>query len=254
MYNRVKQEQKLRKKMGILFFFSFISILTIAQKVEFTVHEINLLDETPSEHEEVRIVNGGKFTKEGWQSIDSLNFIMFTLKRGFGYNEQGAIELEMTNLNPETQTTGSKQHFLNLYANPFGNHFGEEWRDGKFHSKKPELPFLSLRFAKNKYTDEHGQGIKVLWKANKNRFEKEPFGTRKDWDKDKTYIWRAEWDADSLFVSLNGERIFGPADFANRDKNAMLRYVWLAKDNHFDPWFAFPGPVYKKIRIFYPEK
>jgi hypothetical protein len=239
-------------KSSFFLVFLFTIYVGYSQHVKYSVSEIDLTNDNPSGIEELRMVRGGVFVPKGWQSVDSLNYIMIALKDGFKYNEPGAIELEMTNLNPMIQATGKKQHFFNLYASPTGHHFAKEYRDGKFIDLNPCYPFISLRFGEKLYTNENGQGIKVLWRANEKRIEQAPFGARSDWDISKTYVWRMEWDEDSLSVFLNGLLIFGPKDFGNRDKNATMRYIWIGKDAHLQEgvWFGFPGPVYQKIRVF----
>lgn len=240
-------------KCVCLIFFFVSSILNAQDNNKYKVSEISLDSEQPGDIEELRFVRGGKFVNGGWQSVDSLNYIMISLKDGFEYDEPGAIELEMTNLKPEVQCTGGKHHFLNLYANPEGSHFFREYNNGEFTNYiKPSLPFFTLRFGKEKYVDKNGQGIKVLWFSGKERKERAPFGTRCNWDISKTYVWKVEWDADSISVFMNGDRIFGPEEFSNRDKDAPMRYIWIAKDGYFREmgWFGFAGPVYKKLRVY----
>jgi hypothetical protein len=215
---------------------------------------IQLTSFEPSDAEAFRMVRGGKFAMGGWQAVDSMDYILIELKDGIAYNESGAIELDMTNLDPTTQTMGRKHHFFSLYANPEGSHFSDVYtRDMKEDEKqRMPLPFVSLRFGEKRYTDDNGQGIKVLWRPNEKRFEHAPFGARSDWSKDKTYTWRMAIDRNHLTVYLNGDKIFGPEDLGDRDKNAPLKYIYLSKDGNPKPtvWFGFPGPVYKELRVY----
>jgi len=238
-----------------------IAFCSLAQELNldnFTVETIPLTSFEPTDTETFRIVRGGKFAMNGWQVTDSMDYVLIELKDGFAYNEPGAIELQMTNLNPLTQTTGRKQHFFSMYANPEGSHFSdvytEEMKDD--NKQRMPLPFVSLRFGKDKYTDDNGQGIKVLWRPNVKRHEKAPFGARSDWSEDKTYTWRMAWDQDSLSVYLNDERIFGPAEFNNRDKNAPLKYIFLSRDGNpkSHVWYGFPGPVYQELKVYKKEE
>ena len=166
--------------------------------------EILLTNETLSPYAEAIIAKGGKFTDQGWQSLDSLSQMTIVLNDGFSADEAGAIELEMTNFNPLTQRTGKKQHFFSLYANPEGGNWADEYRDGEYQKKELASPFFNFRLGT--YDNENGRGIKMLWKANDERHEKAPFGARKDWSEKETYVWRAAWDADSLSCYLNGRK------------------------------------------------
>ena len=216
--------------------------------------EILLVDETPSPYAEAIIAKGGKFTDQGWQSLDSLSQMVIVLNDGFSADEAGAIELEMTNFNPLTQRTGKKQHFFSLYANPEGGNWADEYRESRYQKKDLALPYFNFRVGT--YDNENGRGIKMLWKADDKREEKAPFGARKDWSEDETYTWRAAWDADSLSCYLNGEKIFGPVAFGPRTPHANLRYIFLSKDGmrKDNVWYGMPGPIYQKITVYRNEK
>ncbi len=218
------------------------------------VEEIILTDDNPGEYAEAIIAKGGKFTKEGWQSTDSLSQVVIVLRDGFEPTESGAIEMEISNFNPLTQRTGKKQHFFSLYANPEGMNWIDEFRDGEYQKKDLALPFFNFRVGT--YDNEEGRGIKMLWKADAERHEEAPFGARKDWSEDKTYTWKAVWDADSLSCYLDGEKIFGPVTFGPRTPHSNLRYIFLSKGGmrKDNVWFGMPGPVYKKIRVYRNEE
>jgi hypothetical protein len=249
--------------------------VSLLNRPEFTknmkVAEIPLTSATVSPYEEVRTVTGGSFVEGGWKATDSLCRIVMVLERGFKYNESGAIEIEMTNLDPVEQQKGRKHHFFNLYANPEGStwhrYFLEPDRKNKVGVNVPE-PYFNLRFG-NYGEAQGGRSIKVLWQGGGKRHEvshhnQVPFGLIKNWDKNKVYTYRVEWDTKQLVVYLDDELIFasqrfnnmekfGPDSFADRDKNAPMKYVFISRDNHDNPavWYGMPGPVYKKVRVYY---
>ncbi len=200
---------------------------------------IPLLSGEKTAIERLRLVRGGEYTVNGWQVKDKLDRLIIELIAGFAWNEAGAIELDMTNLDFDAQVNGKKQHYFNFYADPTGDPFN-------LHNA-----FFTLR-AGNYKNDKGERGIKVLWRGGKARGEKAPFAARAEWDPQKVYTWRAEWDQDKFLVLLDGEKIFGPADFSQRDRARPLRYLFLSRDGALqeDVWFGFPGPVYKEIRIY----
>jgi hypothetical protein len=147
----------------------------------------------------------------------------------------------MTNLDFDAQVNGRKQHFFSLYADPTGDQFNLR------------NAFFTLRGGN--YRDDAGhRGIKVLWRGGHFRGEHAPYAARPLWDPNETYTWRAEWDEGELVVFLNGERVFGPANFQDRDPARPLRHIFLSRDGclNEDVWFGFPGPVYREIRVFRP--
>jgi len=252
--------------------------VSLLDRPEFTkdmkVAEIPLNSDTVSDYEEVRIVTGGAFRETGWKATDSLCRIIMVLKRGFYHNESGAIEIEMTNLDPMEQQNGRKHHFFNLYASPEGStwhrYFLEPNRKGKVGGNVEE-PYFNLRFG-NYGKAQDGRSIKVLWKGGGKRHEmshhnQEHFGLIKSWNKEKTYRYRAEWDTKRLVVYLNDELIFasqrfnntekvGRDSFANRDEHAPMKYIFISRDNHDNPgvWYGMPGPVYQKVKVYYQSE
>lgn len=214
-----------------------ISAAWISPKLKLA-EEINLTSATADKFEAQRVVKGGEVVTGGWKATDKLDLVKIELKRGFTSEESGAIELDMTNLDFPAQVTGRKHHFFNLYSHPSGDHFVQPNN------------FFTLRGGS--YKDKEGnRGIKVLWRGGGERGELAPFATRKVWDAKATYTWRAEWTKNELVVFLNGERIFGPAEFKDRDKQMPLKYIFLSMDGITKPvWFGFAGPVYKQIRVY----
>lgn len=207
--------------------------------------DIRLTSAQRGGHETARTVKGGKFGPDGWQALDRLAMLTVELRDGLKFDEAGAIELEMTNLDFDAQVDGRKQHFFNLFTEPTGNHF----------VRTPDNNFFTLRGGN--YKDKEGRrGIKVLWKGGGERGEAAPFAARPKWDPQATYIWRAEWTNNELVVLLNNERIFGPAEFKDRSARMPLKYVYLSKDGcpNEKVWYGIVGPVYKRIKVYRAAK
>ena len=84
------------------------------------------------------------------------------------------------------------------------------------------------------------------------RGEETLFGARL-WDPAATYVWRCEWNRQALCVYVNGERIFGPAEFNDRFP-APLKYLFLSTDGidgeQYKYWFGMVGPVYRAVRVY----
>lgn len=68
--------------------------------------EIVLNAAGPSPLEEDRKVLGGTFAPEGWRPADKLDRLVLTLKEGFDWDQSGALELDMTNLDFDAQVDG----------------------------------------------------------------------------------------------------------------------------------------------------
>ena len=201
--------------------------------------EIVLNAAGPSPLEADRKVLGGAFAPDGWRPAAKNDRLVLTLKEGFDWNKPGAIELDMTNLDFDAQVDGRKQHFFSLFANPVGSH------------RESPNAFFNLRAGE--YKDKQGnRGIKVLWRGAEVRGEAAPFGARKTWDPKIKYTWRAEWTETELVVYLNGERIFGPAEFKDRHRTLPMRHLFLFRDGSPNEkvWFGFVGPVYQAARIY----
>lgn len=208
--------------------------LTLAAEIDLRAGQAN-----PAE--KARTVEGGEFVENGWQAKGKLDRLSLELTEGFPAHEPGAIELDMTNLDFVNQIDGKKQHFFGLYSNPSGSHF--------------ILPANFFTLRGGLYNDKEGnRGIKVLWRGNAVRGEHAPFAARKVWNLKETYTWRAEWTKEELVMFLNGERIFGPAEFKDRNEAMPLKYVFLSRDGCPDTkiWFGFPGPIYQKLRVYRP--
>ncbi|MGH9847206.1 MAG: hypothetical protein ACREEM_51575, partial [Blastocatellia bacterium] len=206
--------------------------------------EIKLDSDKAAKADVKRAVTGGEFRSDGWQAKDRLDRFRLELKDGFAADEAGAIELEMSNLDFVSQVDGRKQHFFSLYTDASGNHFARSNQ------------FFTLRGGN--YNDAEGnRGIKILWRggAERDRGEKAPFAARTVWDKQAVYVWRAEWTRDELVVLLNGERIFGPAEFKQREPRP-LKYIFLSRDGcpKEAVWYGFAGPVYRKLRVYREAK
>ncbi len=201
--------------------------------------EISLTGEKTSAGYAIK-ARSGKFVPDGWQSTDTLSQLKVSLTDGFKPGEAGAIELEVTNFDIISQANGRKNHFFNVYGIGSGNSFGATSGE----------PFINFRAGKQKYGNEQGQGIKLLWAArgSDSREEKAPFAVRKSWDPRATYTWRAEWTDSELTCYLDGEKIFGPVEFGQR--TGELKHVFLATDGIGKIWFAFPGPIYKKLKVY----
>jgi hypothetical protein len=200
---------------------------------------IALTGEEAGPNERLRIVEGGQFVDGGWQPTDKLDRMIIELVDGFSWHESGAIELDMTNLDFDAQVNGKKLHFFNLYADPTGDHFNVR------------NAFFTLRGG-NYMNDAGHRGVKVLWRGDYVRDEHAPYAARPKWDPNATYTWRAEWNEEQLVIVLNGERVFGPAEFADRDESRPLAHVFLSRDGclNEDAWLSFPGPIYQKVRTY----
>jgi hypothetical protein len=204
---------------------------------------IALTSDRAGSAERLRLVEGGRFVEVGWQPTAKLDRMVVVLAEGFAWDECGTMELDMTHLDFDTQVNGKKQHFFNLYADPTGDQFNLR------------NAFFTLRGG-NYRNDRGERGIKVLWRGEYVRGEHAPYAARPKWDPQMTYTWRAEWNREKLVIRLNGQRVFGPAEFGHRDKTRPLRHVFLSRDGclNEDLWFGFPGPVYREIRTYREAK
>ena len=185
-------------------------------------------------------VRGGRFTDEGWQAEHPWARFVLELADGFAHDEAGAVELDVTNFDYDQQADGRKQHFFSLYADPSGDQF------------RLRNAFFTLRGGGHYRDDDGRPGIKVLWRGEFIRGEKAPFAARADWDPDRTYTWRAEWTSEELVVFLDGERVFGPAEFADRDREMAMKHVFLSTDGipKSHVWYGMAGPVYQALRLY----
>ena len=199
---------------------------------------IPLTSPDPSPAERARAVRGGAFGPDGWRPTDRLDRLRVDLKEGFGPAESGAVELTMTG--PDLAATdGKKQHFFSLYADPTGDQFNLR------------NAFATVRAGR--YANDAGErGVKVLWRGGAARGEKAPYAARPAWDPAAEHVWRLEFTPDRLVLTLDGERVFGPAAFAGRDPARPLRHVFLHRDGalHEGLWYGFVGPAYRELRVF----
>lgn len=202
--------------------------------------EITIDGPKPGKQETRRIAKGGKFTPKGWQATGKLDRLTIELNKGFTPNESGAIEIQMTGVDYDTQAIGPKMHFFTFHGAASGDDFTEQGKS----------PFFTLRAGQYKDPAGH-RGIKVLWRGGGTRGEKAPFGVRTKWDPTATLLYRAEWTPTELCVFLDGTRIFGPAEFHTRPNNAPLKHVFLSTDGiEKDKWWGMTGPVYQRIRVY----
>ena len=193
----------------------------------------------PSDAERLRIVEGGEFVDGGWKPRGKLDRMILELERGFAADVSGAIELDMTSLDFDAQVTGKKHHFFSLYSDPTGDQFNLR------------NAFFTLRGGRYR-NDQGHRGIKVLWRGDYHRGEHAPYAARPKWDPSRKYTWRGEWNTKQLVIKLDGQRVFGPAEFGDRDQGRPLAHVFLSRDGSLaeNVWFGFPGPVYQEIRTY----
>lgn len=202
---------------------------------------LSLASANPSSAEVRRLAKGGKFVANGWQTMGKTDQLLIELKDGFGRGDCGALEIEMTNLNLPVQAVGPKHHLITVHGDPRGDAFIER-----------NCPFFSIRSGAQYKAPDGRMGIKMLWRGGSGRGEEGVFGAR-DWDPRATYVWRCEWNQELLCIYLNGERIFGPAEF--RERFAMpMKYVFLSTDGidnvEYKYWYGMIGPIYKTIRVY----
>ena len=177
-----------------------------------------------------QFVNGG-----GWQVSGVNDMIVYDLGR---YVESGACEVQVRNFSPGTQNSHTRQHFLSMFRNPWGNHHPVENQETVWD--------LHAGFS-------YAPGVKMLsWTYVANEIE-----TRvpDPWNLAQTYLIKVIWNGNQLQYFRDGVLYATHAHTAEM----QLRYLYIGRDltvsadlvTNFqnNQYPAIIGPIYSNVVV-----
>jgi hypothetical protein len=221
-----------RRRFTALSFFlnGIISITAVAQ-----TEQVVLIDSL--NNGTLGIQTGGEFVAGGgWQSTGADNMIVYDLGE---YIENGSVEIDVRNFDPQSQNTKPRHHFLAMFRNPWGTHHPAENLDTVWDLH------AGTRYA---------PGIKVLsWTYQEDESISElqiPI-----WGVEQAFHLKITWQGNKLHYYRNGEL------HAEHQHSApmQLRYLFVGRDltvsgdleteykNNQYP--AVIGPIYSNLVV-----
>jgi len=176
-----------------------------------------------------KVVSGGSFSSEGWQSNGGSDQLVIELDLPIWGG--GTVEIDVTNFDPDTQYSGPKHQIFNLYTSDNGSQdvfsTNEAW--------------WNLRTGTN-----YGSGVKFLASplGGANRHEVRLLdGTT--WYPGDLHTWTVTWDASSVSILLDGS-VLDTLPFGGRIE--PLQHLFIGTDNVYN---AQGGPIYSNLRVTY---
>ncbi len=180
---------------------------------------------------------GGEFIAGGgWQSTGADNMIVYDLGE---YIENGSVEIDIRNFDPQSQSTKPRHHFLAMFRNPWGTHHPAE-----------DLETVWDLHAGTRYEP----GIKVLsWTYQEDESISEL--QIPTWDVEQAFHLKITWQGNNLQYYRNDE-----LHTEHRHSAPMqLRYLFVGRDftvsgdleteykNNQYP--AVIGPIYSNLIV-----
>jgi len=180
---------------------------------------------------------GGRFVAGGgWQVTDADNMIVYDLGE---YIENGSVEIDVRNFDPQNQNTKPRHHFLAMFRNPWGTHHPAE-----------DLETVWDLHAGTRYEP----GIKVLsWTYQEDESISEVQNLV--WGADQTYHLKITWQGNHLYYYRDGElhaehRHSAPMQlrylFVGRDLTVGGDLITEFKNNQYP---AVIGPIYSNVAV-----
>jgi len=180
---------------------------------------------------------GGMFVAGGgWQSSGADNMIVYDLDE---YIENGSVEIDIRNFDPQNQNTKPRHHFLAMFRNPWGTHHPAE-----------NLETVWDLHAGTRYEP----GIKVLsWTYQESESISELQNSA--WSADQDFHLKITWQGNNLYYYRNDQL------HAEHQHSApmQLRYLFVGRDftvsgdlitdykNNQYP--AVIGPIYSSLVV-----
>ena len=174
-----------------------------------------------------KMVDGGSFTAEGWQTTgddDQLRLMLSTPISG-----PGSLEVDVTNFDPSTQYAATKTQIINMYTT----------ENGSQDVFDTDEAWWNIRTGTN-----YGTGLKFLAAPNGGDSREEGRYLEDDtWVPDDVHRFRVDWSAGVVDLFLNGLHI---ESFPYAGRVQPLQYVFLGRDNVYG---AQVGPVFSNLCV-----
>jgi hypothetical protein len=208
-----------------------MAAVAIQAQTEIIVLDDSLANRTLGKQTGGIFVAGG-----GWQVVEADNMIVYDLGE---YVENGSVEVEIRNFEPQGQNSAKRHHFLAMFRNPWGTHHPAEnletvW---DFHAGERYAP-----------------GIKALsWTYQEDESVTELPGS--SWEANRTYHLRVVWNGNEFRYYRDGVLHASHVHSASM----QLRYLFLGRDltvsgdlrtdykNNQYP--ALIGPIYANLVV-----
>lgn len=173
---------------------------------------------------------GGKFSARGWQATSGNSRLIIRLAQAL--SNPGTLTIDVTNFDPQSQSTGSKHQIINLYSQANGS-------QAIFNT---EGAWWNLRTGSGYFGDPMKMKFLSATRGGNSRVETR-LKHAVTWDKQRTYTFAVHWDRSGITVKLDGTTVVTHRWGALKER---FEYVFLGTDNVYS---AQPGPIYSNLRV-----
>ena len=209
--------------------FGDIASQTVTVECSVQTFTDTLTDATVQPGFDDKVVTGGAFSADGWQTTAESNQLRLTLSSPI--HGDGALEIDVTSFDPVTQYSRDKHQIINMYTSTDGSQavFGtdEAWwniRTGTNYS-------TGFKFLASPRGGDEREEVRLIESAT--------------WDPSDLHTFRVEWDAVDIDVYLDGVHLH-TLDFDGRVE--PLQVIFVGKDNVY---LGQVGPIYSNLRVTY---